>query len=189
MMKTFFSWLIGFVVSNAQSVGTLIQTIFVVVGVLVANSQLAEMVDQNESVRNKEWFEYYKEYLANYQAPVEAVKSAAWRSRLLHESNVDMQKEFDEAHPEQTLNDYVLFLERMSDCGRFAVCSPKRVADFICAESKHALLPLIYHSKDIHLAAWTSDSIQRFSHKLDLLVANDCSNLDAIWFRIKYGLN
>lgn len=165
-------------------IATWIQTLVVVLGVIIANFQLAAMVEQNDLARNTKLHELREEYRAHFAQPILLLVGAAYRSGRPETSDQEMKDDFAAVRPEQTLETYVDFLTRVETCGEDHVCSRSETSEFVCERAKTAWHALSYHPKDVRYAPWKSMEMMKYRSQLDGLIGRQCSYFSAVWLRI-----
>lgn len=171
-----------------QHVATWIQTVVVVLGVIIANFQLAAMVETNDLTRNTKVHEYLEEYRVSLEQPIFDLEGAVIRAGWPETSEQEMKDSFAATNPPQTLRKYIDLLTRMATCGDDHVCSRSQTSEFVCRNAQRTWRELNYHSKDIRFAAWKSMEMQRYSWQLDNLITSQCGFFSAFRLRMSVDL-
>ncbi|QGZ66732.1 hypothetical protein [Paraburkholderia acidisoli] len=168
-----------------QHIATWIQTLVVVLGVIIANFQLAAMVEQNDITRNTKLHDLLEEYRRDIAQPIFLLEGAIIRAGRPETSDQEMKDDFATVLPQQTLAKYIDFLKRMETCGEDHVCNRSQTSAFVCKKAKTTWQALNYYSKDVRFAPWKSMEMMKYSSQLDDLIARECDYFSAVWLRMK----
>ncbi|TDY23567.1 hypothetical protein B0G81_3948 [Paraburkholderia sp. BL6665CI2N2] len=171
-----------------QHIATWIQTVVVVLGVIIANFQLAAVVEQNDLTRNTKLHDLLEEYRVNFAQPIFHLEGAIIRAGLPETSEQEMKDSFASVRPQQTLEKYVDFLTRMETCGEDRVCNRSQTSAFVCEKAKQTWRFLNYHQNDIRFAPWKSMEMMKYSQQLDDLIDRECNYFSAVWLRMSVDI-